>query len=270
MGMLSRNRRNRANLRAHTSALKSKARAEAKAAAKEARLRAREAHKVELAEAKKRAKLAHKSAGKRAKIEDKLAAKQAKQAARTDSAIAKADRKHLKKESAVVSKERKKIDKIARAGRKHEYQLAEMELKKAEAGKLGKKDVQRWLNIAQAATPVLIPLIYKAVSTIGPSTGGSASEARAAGIDATGPGAALGGRLVRVEQTLGQLEAKHGTEPKVRDFVASTRTRLDDLRVAIESAETVPTYERREIHKSISGEIDRLNRDVLAHLGVTA
>ena len=45
---------------------------------------------------------------------------------------------------------------------------------------------------------------------------------------------------------------------------------LADLRIAIESAETVPTAERREIHKSISGEIDRLHRDALAHLGVTA
>lgn len=275
MGMLSRYREDRATVRAHTSALKSKAKSEAKAAAKEARRQARRAHKVELVEAKRRARIAGKTAGKRAKLEDKAARREAKlqdHAARrlekTEAALAKADRKQLEKEAKVVSRERKQVDKIAKAGRKHEVEMAKMGVKQTEAGKFGSKDVQRWLGVVKTATPVLVPLLYKAVSQVGPTAPGGAADAQAAGIQASGPGAALGGRVVRLEQTLDQLDSKHSQDPKVRDFTASTRKRLSDLRTAVEAAEVMPTAQRREVHKSIAGEIDRVNRDVLARLGV--
>ena len=62
MGKLRNLREDRAQVRAHTSALKSKAKTEARLAAKEVREKAREAHRVELAEAKRRAKLEKKKA----------------------------------------------------------------------------------------------------------------------------------------------------------------------------------------------------------------
>ena len=40
------------------------------------------------------------------------------------------------------------------------------------------------------------------------------------------------------------------------------------MNTALETAESIPTAERRNVHKSISGELDRVNRDVLARLGV--
>nr|WP_279629909.1 DUF6474 family protein [Dietzia lutea] len=76
--------------------------------------------------------------------------------------------------------------------------------------------------------------------------------------------------MVRLERTLDGLETSRGGEREVKDFVASTRTRLTDLRTAVETAETTPTAQRREIHSSISGELDRVNKDVLARLGVKA
>lgn len=95
-------------------------------------------------------------------------------------------------------------------------------------------------------------------------------DLEAAGINATGPGAALGVRIVRLEQTLDQLDVSRGSEREVKDFIASTRTRLRDLRTAVETAETTPTAQRREIHASISGELDRINKDIFARLGVKA
>ena len=148
-----------------------------------------------------------------------------------------------------------------------------MELDKLKGTKLNKDDVQRWLNIAQVATPVLLPLLYKVVSNVQSSdktAGAGGVDLRAAGINATGPGAALGARIVRLERTLDQLETSRGGEREVKDFVASTRKRLTDLRTAVETAETTPTAQRREIHSSISGELDRVNKDVLARLGVKA
>ena len=42
------------------------------------------------------------------------------------------------------------------------------------------------------------------------------------------------------------------------------------LRAAARAAGGGPTAQRREIHAAISGELDRVNKDVLARLGVTS
>lgn len=279
MGKLTTYRDKRANLRAHASALKASAKTEAKLAAKEARQKAREAHRVDLAEAKERAKLARKNADrkdrreqKRLKKQDAIAQKTARRDRKAEAALAKNERATLKREAKLVAKDRKLADKIDKAGRKHEYQLAQMELQKIEAGKFGQKDIKRWLDVAKVATPVLLPLLYKVVSNAqGPSdkpAGVGAVDLKAHGITATGPGAALGARIVRLEQTLDELQASRGGEQDVADFLASTRTRLTDLKAAVEAAETTPTAQRREVHSAISGELDRVNKDILARLGV--
>ena len=278
MGKLTTYRDKRAALRAHAAALKATAMTEAKLAAKETRHKAKEAHRVELAEAKERAKLARKNADRAAKREakqaekqDKLARKAAKRDRKTEKTLSKQERATIKREAKLLAKDRKQQEKIDAAGRKHEYQVAEMELKKLEGTKLGKEDVQRWLGLARAATPVLVPLIFKLVSNAQGSDKPSGTvDLKAAGINATGPGAALGARIVRLEQTLDQLEASRGGEREVKDFINSTRTRLGDLRTAVETAETAPTSERREVHSAISGELDRVNKDILARLGVKA
>ncbi|EYT62049.1 hypothetical protein H483_0111490 [Dietzia sp. UCD-THP] len=278
MGKLTTYRDKRAELRAHAAALKATAMTEAKLAAKETRHKAKEAHRVELAEAKKRAKLAGKNAdrkakreAKRAKRQDALARKASRRDRKAEKTLAKQERATLKREAKFLAKDRKAAEKIEAAGRKHEYQLAEMELKKLEGTKLGKEDVQRWLSLAKVATPVLLPMVYKLVSNAqgsDRSAGAGAVDLKAAGIDATGPGAALGARIVRLEQTLDQLESDRRGDRQVEDFIASTRSRLKDLRTAVETAETTPTSQRREVHSAISGELDRVNKDVLARLGV--
>lgn len=280
MGKLTTYRDKRAELKAHAAALKSTAMTEAKLAAKEARKKAEEAHRLELAEAKERAKLARRNADrkskreeKRAKKMDKLSQKASKRDRKAEKALSKQERATLKREAELLAKDRKLAEKIDAAGRKHEYQLAEMELKKLDGTKLGKEDLQRWLGLAKIATPVLLPMIYKLVSNAQSSDSASTAGAvdlKAAGINATGPGAALGVRIVRLEQTLDQLETTRGGEREVMDFINSTRTRLKDLRAAVEAAETTPTAQRREVHSSISGELDRINKDVFARLGVKA
>lgn len=280
MGKLTTYRAKRAELRARASALKATAMTEAKLAAKEARLKAKEAHRVDLAEAKERAKLEGKNADRKAKREtkraekkDALAAKAAKRDRKGEKALSKQERATLKREAKLAAKDRKAAEKIDAAGRKHEYQVAEMELKKLEGAKLGKEDVQRWLSLAKVATPVLLPLAYKLVSNLqgsDKSAGPGSVDLEAAGIHATGPGAALGGRIVRLEQTLGQLDVSRGDDREIKDFVAATRSRLKDLRTAVETAESTPTAQRREVHSAISGELDRVNKDVFARLGVKA
>ena len=137
--------------------------------------------------------------------------------------------------------------------------------------KLGKEDLERWLGLAKVATPVLLPILYKVVSNAqGSSAPPAAVDLKSEGINATGPGAALGVRIVRLEQTLDQLSTARSGERAVTDFISATRSRLGDLRTAVEAAEITPTAQRREVHSSISGELDRINKDVFARLGVKA
>jgi DNA-binding transcriptional LysR family regulator len=53
-----------------------------------------------------------------------------------------------------------------------------------------------------------------------------------------------------------------------RAFVAATRPRLADLSVAVRAAEQMPTSRRRAAYRAISGELDRIEIDLLTHLGV--
>ena len=143
---------------------------------------------------------------------DKLAAKATKRDRKAEKALAKQERVTLKREAKLLAKDRKQAEKIDAAGRKHEYQLAEMELKKLDGTKLGKEDLQRWLGLAKIATPVLLPMIYKVVlraqSSDSPEPPVPWTSRRPA--STRRPGAALGVRIVRLEQTLDQLQATRG------------------------------------------------------------
>ncbi|WP_341867186.1 hypothetical protein [Dietzia lutea] len=75
--------------------------------------------------------------------------------------------------------------------------------------------MQRWLNMAKVAPRSCWPLVYKVVSNAQSSdktaeAGGV--DLKAAGINATGPAAALGARIVRLERTLDGLETSRGGE----------------------------------------------------------
>jgi hypothetical protein len=81
-----------------------------------------------------------------------------------------------------------------------------------------------------------------------------------------GPGGALQARLSRIAEALITLEAK--ATDAGRDFAALTRPRLNDLAVAVRAAEQMPTSRRRAAYRAIGGELDRIEMDLLTHLGV--
>ena len=53
-------------------------------------------------------------------------------------------------------------------------------------------------------------------------------------------------------------------------FVAAIGTRLDNLAIAVDAAETMPSAQRRAAHASIDSELGAIDADVLARLGVRA
>ncbi len=82
-----------------------------------------------------------------------------------------------------------------------------------------------------------------------------------------GPGGALQARLSRIAEALVTLEKKD-TEAG-RGFAVDTRPRLNDLAVAVRAAEQMPTTRRKAAYRAIGGELDRIEMDLLTHLGVS-
>lgn len=78
-------------------------------------------------------------------------------------------------------------------------------------------------------------------------------------------GGALHARLSRIAETVQALEAR-GDE--ARAFSVAVRPRLADLSVAVRAAEQMPSARRRTAFRAISDELDRIEAELLAHLGV--
>lgn len=135
------------------------------------------------------------------------------------------------------------------------------------------KSAKRMIGVGTAVAPLLAPY---ALAAAGAARGAwDARKAARYGIAAdqlgayAGPGGALHARLSRVAETLTELESSttHVTDGAT-SFVATTRPRLADLAVAVRAAEQMPTARRRTAYKAIGHELDRIEIDLLTHLGV--
>lgn len=86
----------------------------------------------------------------------------------------------------------------------------------------------------------------------------------------SGRGGALHARISRIAEALTELDSDaevHATGA-ARRFAADTRPRLADLSVAVRAAEQMPASRRRTAHRAIGGELDRIEVELLGHLGV--
>lgn len=228
MGLFSSDGKTRAQRRAEAKALKAKAKLEAKLEAKSHRKSQRSKRR---AENKLRAK------------EIKLAGKSAKVAARAQEKASKAEAK------TVLAKA--KVD--------------------ADAKKMSPASVRRYLTVARLVAPIVVPIAYRAaVAARGQVT---EMQARRAGVSAdvlrqfSGPGASLSARISGARTALDKVAAKDsGAESQA--FVSAMATRLDNLAIAVNAAETMPPAQRRTAHQSIDGELTAIDADVLARLGV--
>ena len=133
---------------------------------------------------------------------------------------------------------------------------------------------KRMIGISKAVAPLLAPYALAAASVA--RSRWDAYRAARLGVQPdqlsayAGPGGALHARLSRVAEALTQLDT--GVEVRAteagRAFVAATRPRLADLSVAVRAAEQMPSSRRRAAYRAISGELDRIEADLLTHLGV--
>lgn len=283
MGKLSTYRRNRKLRRAEEKALRKKATIEAKAGAKAQaaaekvrakvdRKQLREAAKKAAKSAREEARNASKAAKKTARDLDKQAQAKHKAKVKQSKELAGLELKHTKaqdkattrklaKEAKLEAKRAKALAKDAKAGRAHEEKMAAMELKKIEAGQINRSTAKRYVAFAQVLLPVVAPLALKGITS---------AQGQGALPAAANPGSALLNRIDSINDTIDKLAANRGDEQEIQAFAERSRSRLKDLGTAVESAEHVPTRERRTIHQSVSDELNRVNKDVLARLGVQA
>ena len=151
--------------------------------------------------------------------------------------------------------------------------IAESELKAVREGKLlSPTRIRRALTVSRLLAPVLAPLIYRAAIAVR----GAIDQRRAdqLGIPLaqigqfSGHGARLSARVAGAEQSLRAVQEKKPKDPETKQFAAAISERLSDLSAAISAAENMPTQRRRAAHAAISSQLDGIEGDLLARLGL--
>jgi hypothetical protein len=83
----------------------------------------------------------------------------------------------------------------------------------------------------------------------------------------SGAGGRLSARISGAEQSL-RLVAERNDDPETRQFVSAITDRLAALSAAVPAAENMPGPRRRAAQASIGTQLDGIEADLLARLGV--
>jgi len=195
----------------------------------------------------------------KAKLEAKLAAKNEK---RRIKATGRAEQKALKAQL----KAQRDSDRAA-------VKVAETQLKAVREGKLlAPTRVKRTLSVARIVAPVLVPVVYRAAI----AARGAYDERRAAKLGVplaqigqfSGPGGQLSARIAGSEQSLRSVAEKNPKDPETTQFVTAMTERLRDLAAAVTAAEHMPADRRRAAHNAIAEQLNGIDADLMARLGV--
>ena len=195
----------------------------------------------------------------RAKLEAKLAAKNERR--RIDAAQRSAD-----KAVKAQLKAQRDTDRAA-------VKVAEAELRTAREGKLlSPGRVRRALAVSRMVAPVVVPIVYRAAVT----ARGVIDERRAdrLGVPLTalgqfsGQGGRLSARIAGAESSVRQVAANKPKDAETKQFVAAMTERLTSLSAAVTAAENMPGPRRRAAQQSIADQLDAVEADLMARLGV--
>jgi hypothetical protein len=152
--------------------------------------------------------------------------------------------------------------------------IAEAELKAAREGKLlSPTRIRRMLTVSRLLAPILTPVIYRAAM----ATRAVIDRRRAdqLGIPLaqigqfSGHGAQLSARIAGSERSLRIVQEKKPKDAETKQFAAAVTERLTDLSAAVTAAENMPATRRRAAHSAISSQLDGIEADLMARLGLT-
>ncbi len=196
----------------------------------------------------------------RAKLEAKLSAKnEARRFKAAQRAEAKALRNQLKAQ---------------RGSDVTALKVAETNLKVVREGKLlSPTRIRRVLTVSRLLAPIVVPLAYRVVI----AARGLIDQRRAEQLGVpmaqigqfSGHGGRLSARIAGAEQSLNSVQEKKPTDAETKQFVAVICERLTDLSAAVTAAENMPATRRRAAHAAISRQLDEIDADLMARLGLT-
>jgi hypothetical protein len=195
----------------------------------------------------------------RAKLEAKLSAKNE---ARRFKAAHRAEAKALEAQL----KAQRNSDRAA-------LKVAETQLKAAREGKLlSPTRIRRMLTVSRLLAPIVVPVVYRAAM----AARGLIEQRRADQLGVplaqigqfSGHGARLSARIAGAEKSLQAAQEKKPKDAETRQFVAAISERLTDLSAAITAAENMPAGGRRTTHAAISKQLNEIDADLIARLGL--
>jgi len=196
----------------------------------------------------------------RARLEARLAAK-------NEARRIKGDRRAADKALKSQIKSQRDSDRTA-------LKVAEAELKAAREGRLlSPTRIRRLLTVSRLLAPILTPLIYRAAM----AARALIDQRRADRLGVplaqigqfSGQGAELSARIAGSEKSLRMVQEKKPKDGETKQFVAAISERLTDLSAAVTAAENMPATRRRTAHGAISSQLDGIEADLMARLGLT-
>ncbi|MGA9871800.1 MAG: DUF6474 family protein [Rhodococcus sp. (in: high G+C Gram-positive bacteria)] len=205
-------------------------------------------------------------------------------------ATRKAEAKALKHKARLEAKlgaknERKQLNSIAKSQRKlnsveaksqknvEKAQIATLraQQKAALTGGFSAAQVRKYIGIARVLVPVLTPIAYRVATVVR----GRLDERKASQMgvspaelgEFTGHGARLSARIAGAEKSLARVAASN-SDAETGKFADAISSRLTDLGTAVRTSEQMPPARRKAAHQAISAELDGIEADLLARLGV--
>jgi hypothetical protein len=151
--------------------------------------------------------------------------------------------------------------------------VAETSLKAAREGKLlSPTRIRRMLTVTRLLAPVIVPIAYR----VAVGARGWLDERRADRLGVplgevgrfSAQGARLSGRIAAAEQSARSVAEKNPKDAETKQFVAAMTDRIKDLSAAVGAADLMPSDRRRAAHAAIAAELDGIDADLLARLGV--
>jgi len=183
------------------------------------------------------------------------------------------EKRRIKSEQRAADKALKARLKAQRDSDKAALKVAETELKAAREGKLlSPTRIRRVLTVSRLLAPIVVPLIYRASI----AARGLLDERRADRLGVplsevgqfSGHGARLSARIAGAEQSARLVLDKKPKDAETKQFVAAVTERLADLSAAVTAAENMPASRRRAAHAAIAQQLDGIDADLMARLGL--
>jgi hypothetical protein len=163
--------------------------------------------------------------------------------------------------------------KVARDADRAAIKVAEAQLKAAREGKLlSPTRIRRTLTVSRLLAPILVPVVYRAAI----AARGAIDERRADRLGVplsqlgqfSGNGGQLSARIAGAENSLRLVAEKKPKDAETKQFVAAMTERLNALSAAVTAAENMPGPRRRDAHAAIEEQLDGVDADLMARLGV--